>query len=91
MRPSGEEIQANKRKNPPTGVQVEERLDQVVIQLAGVQQAQDEGRQAALARRRHGVGPRHVQGPKHWWPGRLFFVFLLLLFLFFLVFVLLYL
>lgn len=49
-----------------TGVQLEEQLDGVVVQVAAVQDHLDERRQAALTRRRYRHRAGHVQGAEHW-------------------------
>ena len=48
-----------------TRVEVEEGAHQVVVQLAGVQDAEDERSKSTLACVGHGVCPGHVQRSKH--------------------------
>ena len=49
-----------------TGVELEEQLDGVVIEVTAVQDDLDEWREAALASGGHRHRARHVQGVEHW-------------------------
>lgn len=63
--PSGQKRIEKIRPIVLTGVEFEEELDGVVVQMAAVQYDLDQRREAALAGCRHGHRAGHVQGIEH--------------------------
>lgn len=64
--PSGQKLKETTRRRVLTGVEFEEQLDGVIIEVAAIQYDLDQRGKAALPSCRHRHGAGHVQGVEHW-------------------------